>query len=366
MQGTQGDLMSSIKSSTPNNKEEWISYYQAIKRKNLKDKFQGGFPDERSSEKLWWSIVAYQIVFNNINLKEKDAREKHIWYIGNRSTWGRKLEGKSSPNPQSLFFKDNQSHSDKGDYIERYRSITGQDLADERIRSSVSLTPHHLISHSVAKAVHSNWKKIINKKVGYSINCAENLVILPNIADIACYLKVPLHEGSHVEASLGLSEKEIDKITLDTTASLDGKAQQIWNNKANIKGYHSVVMKLLTPVLKKYFDQCHDFDEIKFIADMNRLSRKILRKIGKSSLKLSPHGDDYVSKNLVGCANKRMISSMGKDGSISESSKGLLKENCKLNRNHDYLEELFTIKGVKPSKRKKMGFVVSSQLKYQL
>lgn len=345
---------------------EWVAYYKSVKNNELKDSFFGCFPDgKRKSEDYWAPIRAHQYVYKNRNLDEDDIRELHPWFIDTRENWEYDLSNKWSKNTTSPFFNTASDIKEGEDYLSRYKKIMGKDLIDNNIKNRPSLTPHHLISDSVARAVHSHWKKIINEKIGYNINCAENLVVLPNIADISCYLSVPLHQGAHGENEIGIPELDMKDIRDKTTATFDNVTEKLWASDTNAKGYHSKVMKLLTPVLKKYFDDCKNIDDVKFIKDMNRLSKNIVKRLNDFSIVINKHGSDYEQHKEHGCQNKRGTSGLTKRNSlISEAKKGDDKEACKLKRDHDYLEELFYVKEINRKKRRKNGFVVSSEIKF--
>ena len=173
---------------------------------------------------------------------------------------------------------------------------------------------------------------------------------------------MPLHEGNH---------NDVPSITageFNDYAKASIKDMPVWNAKiatnTKIRGYHSKVFKLLTKVLIKYFKECNDIDEIKFINDMNKLSLIILRQIKNGTLTISKHGEDYLPTNMAGCRNVRGISSLLPAGNEKSEYNKDVNQVCKLERNHEYLENLFEMSGLDKKERKKIGFVVSSKLTY--
>ncbi|MGR6837670.1 hypothetical protein ACU5DF_00620 [Aliivibrio wodanis] len=83
---------------------------------------------------------------------------------------------------------------------------------------------------------------------------------------------------------------------------------------------------------------------------------------------LSPTGKDYNPDSSKGCCGVKVISTDGLDPEERENQKLKITDaplpDCKENRNHDYLNQIFNIKRLDIKNRKKKGLVVASQLKY--
>ena len=319
----------------------WREYYTAIgNNEDIKEKFTGSLIPQTPT---WRSIEAYY------NKKQDELEKAHPWFVNTPCTWNETFKKKLEQDADDEI---------KSKYINGENNL----LINLKIRNYADLTPHHLISCNVTKAIHEHWKGIITNEIGYNVNCAENLLILTNIADVACYLSVPLHEGNH-DNVVGISLDELNYYA-ESKISINNIKKSVWNeNKASrCKGYHSKVFKLLTKVLIKYFEKCTNIDDIKFIKDMNSLSSIILRKIKNGSMILSEYGEDYLPGKYAGCRNVRAISTYCTEDEIKENRKNTAI-NCALKRNHDYLEYLFITSEIDVETRKKMGFVVSSKLK---
>ncbi len=332
------------KKNAPNNKTEWIAYYEAIKNGNVGDIFKGSCK-RLESGKTMTPICGYY------NKTEKQIKKSHPWFIDKKSKWGET-------------FKKNLGPEDAVEVIKKYKETTRKNLIDDDMRNYTDLTPHHLISCEVTKAIHSHWKNIIEEHIGYNVNCSENLLLLTNIADVACYLSVPLHEGNHdYGEKLSIEESDLyAKIKISTNNI--GKSLWNFNDTVSLKGYHSKVFKLLTKTLTNHFGKCADIKAMKFIEDMNLLSRYILIKLKNGSMTLSEHGKDYLpGKGNPGCRNVRAITAYFPQGNKKSEFNKDINVSCDLKRNHDYLEYLFITSETDVETRKKIGFVVSSKLK---
>ncbi|MBN3573064.1 AHH domain-containing protein [Vibrio neptunius] len=199
---------------------------------------------------------------------------------------------------------------DKEDALEEWKTrhpwALDLAIAEEYDADRVLLTPHHLISCCVTEALTRHFADIIENDIGYNVNSPHNLLILPNSTVVACYLGVPPHEGNH-EYALSAVELASTKKILGTKVG----QEKIWGKfkKVKKKGYHAKVLKLVHQVIVKHFDCKDNIDHNKFIADMNRVSKKILKKLAKFQWLLHENGADYKLGNPAGCRNTRFISS---------------------------------------------------------
>ncbi|MER2496639.1 AHH domain-containing protein [Vibrio neptunius] len=267
---------------------------------------------------------------------------------------------------------------DKEDAPEAWKArhpwATKQEISNPFFTQDALLTPHHLISCCVTEALTRHFADVIVNDIGYNVNSPHNLVILPNSTVVACYLGVPLHEGGHKYA-LSVSEMASTKKILDTKI---GK-EKVWGDfDEERSGYHAKVLKLVHQVIIKHFKCNKNLNHNKFIADMNRVSKKILKKLAQFQWLLHKHGADYKygKGNLAGCCNTRLITSyihgegvVDDEGTTKasgrESAKGSLQTNpCASKREHtnDLQYFLHVDKGRK--KLRKMGMKVATEVEW--
>ncbi|QIJ86652.1 hypothetical protein G3U99_20565 [Vibrio coralliilyticus OCN008] len=357
-----------------NGRKNWENYYKAIEDNELHERFRGDFGREiRKNIDLLAPIEGY------FGLGQNKSENLHPWALRvGPSQWIETLNKKHGKYKDSIFFKKS--------YIDEYEKLLGYSI-DTGLKSKLpQLTPHHLISCSAAKSVHSRWKEIIRDEIGYSINCANNLVVLPNIADVACHLSVPLHDGNHTSNNIPGSvpkdvlKSEDGKVEINFKESKEklydfNKVSKGKKPRALIpSGYHSKVVKLLTPVLKGYFDKCDNIKSKKFVEDMNKLSSDILKLLldPKKPLELGKFGEDYQKQSKSGCRNKRGHISTATILNFQESSKSNSCPDCTLKRQHEYLNELFSLNlgpflsnKEEVEERRKLGLVVASELPFK-
>ncbi|MFW7524647.1 hypothetical protein ACODM8_10945 [Vibrio ostreicida] len=188
----------------------------------------------------------------------------------------------------------------------RHPWATKQAISNPFLTQYALLTPHHLISCCVTKALTRHFTDVIENDIGYNVNSPHNLLILPNSTVVACYLGVPLHESDH-EYTLSAREK----LNIERSSKNEIAGERVWESTFNveIKGYHAKVLKLVHQVIVKHFKCKKDLDHNKFIADMNQVSKKILKKLAKFHWLLHKNGADYKLGNSRGCCNTRLISS---------------------------------------------------------
>ncbi|WP_045406876.1 AHH domain-containing protein [Vibrio jasicida] len=230
------------------------------------------------------------------------------------------------------------------------------------------LTPHHLISCSVMSALSSHYEDVIEADIGYNVNSPQNLVILPNSTAVACHLGVPLHEGGHNDYDI--SKKDEFKLQRAADSQIDG--ERVWKPNVQMQAYHAKVFKLVTPIIHKHFRCTKDIDHNEFISDLNKVSKKILRKLGKFQWLLHKDGIDYKPLNSNGCMNTMLISSYvtGRERkSLREISKRIDEEHgqnapCESHREHPELDEKFYITKLDKSLRRSMGLKVASEVKW--
>ncbi|WP_052707879.1 AHH domain-containing protein [Vibrio neptunius] len=237
------------------------------------------------------------------------------------------------------------------------------------------LTPHHLISCCVTEALTEHFTKVIENDIGYNVNSPHNLLILPNSTAMACYLGVPPHEGGH---EYKLSAKELLSVQRWSKKNVVGK--EVWEKTFDIadKGYHSRVLKLVHKVIVKHFKCEKDLDHNEFIKDMNKVSKIILKMLGKFKLLLHENGADYKpgKGNLAGCRNTRLVSSYI-EGEGKEKAKGresakrvtkkfkiLQKGLCSSERVHEDDWQYILYKGEGREKLRKMGMKVATEVEW--
>lgn len=372
------------KENAPIRKGEWVEYYKALSQKTgVFERFRGSCSRELSYDALgedtlkekekekkpdtWMPIQAY-FELKGIESSKDSLHNKHPWAVPERKEWN---------------------------------EITGLqiiDLTKLNLKYDKSLlTPHHLISCCVTSSINRHWQKIIENEIGYNVNSAHNLVILTNSADVACHLNIPLHEGNHIEGRIQdyISVDEYNQYAESKGRSRHGDDIKFWedgnslneitvpSDKAKLldflsenmilKAYHSKVFKYVAPVLEKHFKNCpSDLNHYKFINDMNKTSKKILKQLGDFKWVLSPTGEDYKPNQKKGCCGVKVITSYapgeGKHlHNPSEGEKAKIKNNalksCPYERNHAYLESLFINK--KAKNRRDEGLLVSTKIKYK-
>ncbi|MDN3612252.1 AHH domain-containing protein [Vibrio ostreicida] len=260
----------------------------------------------------------------------------------------------------------------KRDWNARHPWATDSGITEPYKTDRALLTPHHLISCNVTeKVLTRHFADIIENDIGYNVNSSHNLVLLPNSTVVACYLGVPPHEGGH---KYELSAQE----TLDIERSSDAKiaGKRVWKSTFDVEtqGYHAKVLKLVHQVIVKHFDCKDNIDHNKFIADMNQVSKKILKKLAEFQWLLHENGDDYHPDSHQGCRNTRLISSYvkgeGREKAMGrESSKRVTKNFPKLqtepctNREHTKDMEYFVHKLNKNDMRSR-GMKVATEVEW--
>ncbi|WP_425628379.1 AHH domain-containing protein [Vibrio neptunius] len=262
----------------------------------------------------------------------------------------------------------------KEEWIIHHPWATEQDISNPFYTKFALLTPHHLISCCVTEALTRHFTDVIENDIGYNVNSPHNLLILPNSTVVACYLGVPLHEGGHkyeLSAPALASTKSI-------LASQIGK-EKVWGKFDDKKaGYHAKVLKLVHQVIVKHFKCKKDLDHNKFIADMNQVSKKILKKLAKFHWLLHEHGADYKpgKGNLAGCCNTRLITSyihgegiVDDEGTTKasgrESAKGTLQTlPCASKREHEDDLQYFLHIEEGRKKLRRMGMKVATEVEW--
>ncbi|NAW59774.1 AHH domain-containing protein [Vibrio sp. V36_P2S2PM302] len=232
------------------------------------------------------------------------------------------------------------------------------------------LTPHHLISCQVMSALNSHYEDVIEADIGYNVNSPQNLVILPNSTTVACHLGVPPHEGGHDQYDL--TDRETRNLNRAANSLIDGK--RVWKPNVQMEAYHAKVFKLVTPIIHKHFRCKTDINHNEFINDLNKVSKKILKKLGKFQWLLHEEGIDYKPGNNNGCMNTMLISGYGQGDEnieVRESAKKLplddpnaQKAPCESHREHLELEHSFYKKKLHKAVRRSMGLKVASEVKW--
>lgn len=202
------------KQKAPRKESDWIDYYEALDKGITKDKFRGSC---RRSKGTWIPITAY-FKHKGISISTQRMLTQHVWSLPKRRYWKETLDSGS--------IKDYEDTAQK--------TITPKEFDSDNSfitkYDTELLTPHHLISISVTKAIHSYWRRIIVEDIGYNVNSAYNLVILTNSADLACHLAIPLHEGNHTSGhrKQGISVDDYNKYA-KAVGQKGGTSQSIWD-----------------------------------------------------------------------------------------------------------------------------------------
>ena len=141
--------------------------------------------------------------------------------------------------------------------------------------------------------------------------------------------------------------------------------------------------------LKKYFDECNDYNRKEFIAGMNETSKQILKKLKGFTWTLHPTGKDYKPGNERGCCGVDVITTHGEsslDGINSEGKhmagksehlKVSLKKknnlnpgenkqlgNCAFKRDHKILNKNFKVEISNKKIRRNAGLKVASEIDF--
>lgn len=128
---------------------------------------------------------------------------------------------------------------------------------------------HHLICSESMN--NDTWKDICSI-YGYDINCAENGVMLPRDARVACQENVPMHEGNHND-TIGKSVR---------------------------KNYVNSVKEMVDNVARKIDNK--PCEELKNILDeLHQISRDIGFKVLNFNWTLTSDGSDYHFLSQAGC-----------------------------------------------------------------
>jgi len=159
------------------------------------------------------------------------------------------------------------------------RTIKNNTKDDNHPRhNGITMQAHHIIS---AKGVELSGLGSKIEKLGYDINCLENLAFLPSTLQGACHLHIQLHRGNH------------------TTPDADG-------NHPN--GYHFLIkdrLKDLKPLIDKECPGEKNSNRQKILDELNKVSARILRRIEKMPGKapLTDIYQNFTSGNPLGCCN---------------------------------------------------------------
>lgn len=267
------------------------------------------------------------------------------------------------------------------------------------------LTGHHLISTSVTESLSKFFTNIIEQYIGYNVNSPNNLFILPNSTTISCYLGIPLHESGHTHKitdnklinsvqramnSTVTTDSTVDKDEIEKIKEKNEKVPQViksvWEKPKDEEtimqlGYHAKVYKLVNPIIHKHFRCENNLDHNAFIQDMNKVSKKILKKLVKFQWDLHKTAQDYKPGSDEGCRNTQVIGRLAKGKPHSkESDKTLPKKNkkvkhapCESGRKHPELEPYFLHKTAKKEffeggsnqRRREVGLKVASEVIWQ-
>ena len=142
---------------------------------------------------------------------------------------------------------------------------------------------HHLITQQAAK----NHEKFLVTKIGYDINCIENLEGYPWELEGACHLEMQLHRGPH-------------------------NVEQEGDGSEHPKSYKEEIDERLTNAIVKFtknlkkIEDCkiREKDKKKFIQTLNDISEKIKKDIEKYKLKLTSIAIDFKKGNVAGCRGR--------------------------------------------------------------
>jgi hypothetical protein len=189
----------------------------------------------------------------------------------------------------------------KPDYRKKIEDANQND-PHHPMNKNVSMQVHHLISRKGVRSARMIGKL---KQLGYDINDIDNLVSLPCTVQGACHLKVQLHRGDH-------------------TAPFDDDDNEETDDDHPMTYHRKVKSLLLKNVRMK--DICDD-SKPSVQRQINRLSKKMLRRIQRYNVALSSIHRNFVMGTRKGCCGKNDVDGTKKSG-----------KPCPVTRNH-YLRE---------------------------
>ena len=387
------------KNNPPNIVKEWKEYYAALENNFQTTQFIGC-----CSRSMMYKIEGEAETYNEevLSKQEQKKLEPFVW---------NSISGYFGLSKDKLFKQHPWAVLNRGDWRDANGNLFYQ---TELLKDNKLLTPHHLITCAVTKAIYRPWQRIIENEIGYNVNCAENLVVLTNSAMVACHLKIPLHDGGHGEGNLDdyISIKEYNYYAklkvgdnklfyMDESNDDDPNKPPIvpeyeegmtedlkighLNKHMLLKAYHSKVFKELARFLNIYFKTCEDHDRKKFIEGMNKESEKILKHLARFRWILHPTGRDYKPFNPKGCCGVDVITAYGNSnlGNINQEGKHMPGSNehtkivsqnnekelgeCAFGRDHKIVDENFIKDKEFLTKvgRRKAGLVIASKLDYK-
>ena len=146
-----------------------------------------------------------------------------------------------------------------------------------------SLQAHHLIVSESMKEPDLEEMCIENS---YDINCHENGVMLPFYKDLACLLSVPVHNTNH---KYGVTDQKSPKSNTEVYLNYPRAV------KEQLQGLMDAV---------KDGEMCNTSDpQEEFIASMNDISIKVLKKINNELWTITGAGKNYHKNSPDGCKN---------------------------------------------------------------
>jgi hypothetical protein len=131
---------------------------------------------------------------------------------------------------------------------------------------------HHLIEGQALED--RKWEDLC-KRLGYNVNTLNNLVCLPQVAELACVLAVPLHQGNHNTAPT------------DEPADLNSRP----TTETTYLCYSDAVAKKTEAVMRDIIRNCTT--PARFVRDMDHISSGIFTKVTTFRWHLREDGAKY-------------------------------------------------------------------------
>lgn len=185
-----------------------------------------------------------------------------------------------------------------------FREDLAEAIKDDRNHpffNGIHMQAHHIIS---AKGMKDSGLGERVKSAGYDINHVKNLVFLPSTLPGACHLGVQPHRGDHKE-SINMAELNIEDDDVEDQSGDDYKtAVYDDDDDDHADDYHDFISIRLKKLNSDVFEcEGKPSQYSKSIFELNKLSRRTLKKINKFTIPLSEISEHFKSGKPYGCGN---------------------------------------------------------------
>lgn len=179
-----------------------------------------------------------------------------------------------------------------------------EDNLDHPFFNGIHMQAHHIIS---AKGLKDSGLGGKVKVAGYDINHVKNLVFLPSTLPGACHLGVQPHRGDHkvgIDMAELNFERDIDEDQEEKNR--EDYRESVYNDDDDdhADDYHDFISIRLKKLNSDVFEcEGKPSQYSKSIIELNKLSRRTLKKINNFTIPLSEIGSYFKKGSEYGCGN---------------------------------------------------------------